>query len=77
MTLYAPVQHVGFLVLDFTDAFWQLPIALAERKYFTARLRRGAKTLHVVCIREAQGSSNAPLMWESRRVAMSPQSVIV
>ncbi len=52
-------ENIEYFVLDFVDAFWQLPLAHAERKYFVVRFRG----LYYVWLRTAQGSRGAPLSW--------------
>ena len=56
---------VEFTVLDFTDAFWTLPLSSFERKFFASRLRGE----FFVYRRLAQGSRDAPLAW-ARVVAL-------
>ena len=48
-----------FFVLDFTDAFWQLPLEPTERRFFAAKYRGE----YFVFLRLAQGSRGAPLAW--------------
>ena len=48
-----------FVVLDFTDAFWTLPLSIFERKFFVSRLRGS----YFAYRRLAQGSRDAPLIW--------------
>ena len=48
-----------FVVLDFTDAFWTLPLSIFERKFFVSRLRG----VYFAYRRLAQGSRDAPLVW--------------
>ena len=52
-------EDAEFLVLDFQDAFWHMPLSLSERKWFVARLRNQ----YFVYLRNAQGSRNAPGGW--------------
>ena len=52
-------EALELLVLDFVDAFWNIPLAPAERKYFVGRLRGR----YYVFLRAAQGSRNGPLAW--------------
>jgi len=52
-------DEVEVMVLDFSDAFWLLPLAPEERKWFTSRIRGS----FFVFLRNAQGSRNAPLGW--------------
>ena len=44
-------------VLDFTDAFWMIPLHKSERRYFVTRI--GDR--YFVFLRTAQGSRGAPL----------------
>jgi hypothetical protein len=50
-------------VLDFSDAFWQVPIADNELRFFcaTSLIQRVRK--YMVFLRAAQGSRAAPLLW--------------
>ena len=50
---------VEFLVVDFTDAFWNIPLHHDERPYFVIKYR-GA---YLIFLRTAQGSRGAPLTW--------------
>jgi len=52
-------EDLELLVLDFVDAFWNIPLAPAERKFFVGRLRGR----YYVFLRAAQGSRNGPLAW--------------
>ena len=52
-------EDIEFLVLDFIDAFWLLPLSPKERRYFVAMLRGR----YLVWCRTAQGSRGAPLSW--------------
>ena len=52
-------EDILFMVLDFIDAFWLLPLSQLERRYFVARLRGR----YLVWCRTAQGSRGAPLSW--------------
>ena len=47
-----------FAVVDFSDAFWRMPLNIRERKCFVSRLR----SIWFVYRRMAQGSRTAPLM---------------
>ena len=47
------------MITDFVEAFWQIPLAPQERKYFVIKYR-GA---YLVFLRTAQGSRGAPLSW--------------
>ena len=50
-------DSVTFLVADVVDAFWLVPLNIAERKFFCAKLRGKFYCFH----RTAQGSRAAPL----------------
>ena len=52
-------ESVELLVLDFTDAYWNIPLAPAERRFFVGSLRGR----YYVFLRAAQGSRNGPLAW--------------
>ena len=54
-----------FLVIDFSDAFWQIPIMSLEKKFFTTKV--GDR--YFVLQRAAQGSRAGPLLW-ARLAAM-------
>ena len=47
------------LVLDFVEAFWQLPLRPEERRFFCAKIRG----YFYVFLRTPQGSRGAPLTW--------------
>ena len=52
-------DNCEWLVLDFSDAFWMLPLHKAERRFFVAKFRG-----RFYCfVRVAQGSRGAPLVW--------------
>jgi len=59
LMLLATGKEVEIFVLDFEDAFWILPLAANERKWFVSRVRGR----YFVFLRNAQGSRNAPLGW--------------
>ena len=64
---------VEFMVLDFVDAFWQIPLYHDEPRYFVSRL----KSEYFVFRRTAQGSRNGPFSWacvvaHAQRLAQSP-----
>ena len=52
-------EFIRFLVLDFENAFWQIPISVQERKFFVTRVNHR----YYVLLRAAQGSRTAPLLW--------------
>lgn len=43
-------------VLNVSEAFWQIPLTPAGRKYFCARLTVEGKIQYIVCFRIVQGS---------------------
>ena len=57
--LEAKEECIEFLVLDFVDAFWNIPLSFKERRYFVGKVRQK----FYVYLRSAQGSRNAPLSW--------------
>ena len=56
-------EEVEWFVLDFSEAFWQLPLHSQERKFFWCKLDVDGKTHYIVFLRTAQGSRGAPLTW--------------
>ena len=54
-----PPEEAEIFVLDFTNAFWNVPLHSKERKWFVGRVR--GKWL--VYNTTAQGSRNGPLAW--------------
>jgi hypothetical protein len=54
-----PDECIELLVLDFVDAFWNIPLAPEERRFFVGMLRGK----FYVFLRAAQGSRNGPLAW--------------
>eukprot|EP00972_Heterocapsa_arctica_P022068 3245158-Heterocapsa_arctica.AAC.1 len=50
---------VEYMVLDVVEAFWNIPLAKAERRFFVGR-HQGA---YFVFLTAAQGSPNGPLAW--------------
>ena len=54
-----PVSDFEWFVADFSDAFYHIPLAHAEQRFFTVRLRGH----YYVLLRTAQGSRGAPLTW--------------
>ena len=55
----AAKSETALFVIDIADAFWQLPLAMQERRFFCFKY----KAKYVVFERLAQGSRNAPLAW--------------
>ena len=54
-----PGENVELMVLDFEDAFWNIPLAPEERRFFVGKIRGR----FYVILRAAQGSRNGPLSW--------------
>jgi hypothetical protein len=54
-------ETLEYLVLDFVDAFWQIPLAQLEKRYFVGQHRN----CYYVFNRTAQGSRNGPFAWGS------------
>ena len=54
-----PGENIELMVLDFEDAFWNIPLASEERRFFVGKL--GGR--FYVFLRAAQGSRNGPLAW--------------
>ena len=57
--LWARTSQLDLLVLDFVDAFWNVPLMASERRFFVGKLR----SRYFVFFRAAQGSRNGPLAW--------------
>jgi hypothetical protein len=56
-------EGVEWMVLDFTDAFWQIRLHPEERKFFCCRIKHKGKQKYIVFLSTAQGSRGAPLTW--------------
>ena len=56
-------EELDFFVLDYSDAFWQIPLHPEERRFFCAKVQIGGKVQYVVFLRAVQGSRSAPLNW--------------
>ena len=52
-------EQLDLLVLDFVDAFWNVPLMASERRFFVGKLR----SRYFAFIRAAQGSRRGPLAW--------------
>ena len=50
-------DQLDLLVLDFVDAFWNVPLMASERRFFVGKLR----SRYFVFLRAVQGSHNGPL----------------
>ena len=48
-------EQMEFFVLDFSEAFWQVPLAPSERRFFYARLNIHSKVRYLVFLRTVQG----------------------
>ena len=56
-------EKVTVFVLDFSDAFWQIPINMGERRFFCATTVLKGRRRYLAFTRAEQGSSNAPTLW--------------
>ena len=54
---------VEAFVLDFTDAFWQIPLLASEYRFYCATAILRGKRAYIAFLRAAQGSSNGPTLW--------------
>ena len=54
-------EETEWLILDFIEAFWNIPLRHAERKHFVGK----AGGRYFVYLRAARGSRNGPLAWAS------------
>ena len=54
---------VSAFLLDYTEAFWQMPIRPDEHKYFCATAILRGKRRYLSCMRTAQGTAIATLLW--------------
>ena len=54
-----------WFVLDFSEAFWQVPLAASERRFFCAKLAIDGKEQFLVFLRLFKDSSLATLIWFS------------
>ena len=59
----APDEVLLAMVLDYTQAFWQVPIRPEERKFFCTSAWLRGKRRYIAFLRAAQGSVMAPLLW--------------
>ena len=59
MSHLEPGQEIEWLVLDFVDAFWNVPLRHSERRFFTGKIA----DKYFILKRAAQGSRNGPLSW--------------
>ena len=63
LVLAGNLDAVEAFVLDFSDAFWQIPISPAEQKYFCVTGLINGERKWIAFQRAAQGSSAAPTLW--------------
>lgn len=56
-------EDLEFFVLDFSEAFWQVPLEPSERRFFCCQLVIDGKLQFIVFLRTVQGSRGAPLSW--------------
>ena len=54
---------VKALVLDFSEAFSQVPIHPSEKRFFCATTQIDGKRKFIASTRVAQGSANGPNLW--------------
>ena len=60
-------EAIAAFVLDFSDAFWQIPIRPEELRFLcAAAIIQGCRGF-LVFLRAAQGSTTAPLLWAACR----------
>ena len=52
-------EEISFLILDFCDAFWNIPLDKRERRWFVGRVRGW----YLIYCDTAQGSRNGPMSW--------------
>lgn len=52
-----PDESMDWFVLDFSDAFWQMPLHPSERRFFCARVPINGVMKYVVYLRTVQGHS--------------------
>ena len=58
-----PLSLKEHSVLDFCEAFWQLPFSPCERRYFCTKLNIDGCAKFIVFLRTVQRSRGAPLTW--------------
>ena len=66
MALYfdaGTIPTVASFVLDFTDAFWQMPLLPAEYRFYCATAKLKGVRQYIAFLRAAQGSTNGPTLW--------------
>ena len=57
------VSVCKFLVLGFSEAFWNVPLHPEERRFFCAKLTMNGLVKFLAYLRTAQGSRGAPTTW--------------
>jgi len=55
--------NVESFVLDFTDAFWQIPLLPSEYRFYCATAQLKGMRTYIAFLRAAQGSTNGPTLW--------------
>jgi hypothetical protein len=50
-----PGESMDWFVLDFTEAFWQIPLHPSERRFFCARVPINGVLKYIVYLRTVQG----------------------
>ena len=58
-----PEQNVQMLVLDASEAYWNIPLRRSERRFYCGKLHTGKRSRYLAYTRTAQGSRGAPLAW--------------
>ena len=56
-------EQVQMLVLDATEAFWNIPLRACERRFYCGLVRQHGRDRYLTYTRTAQGSRGAPLSW--------------
>jgi hypothetical protein len=56
-------EGMDWFVLDYSEAFWQVPLEPEERRFFCCQVTIEGKMHYVVFLRTVQGSRGAPLSW--------------
>ena len=64
-----PGASVDWLVLDFTEAYWQIPDDPKERRMLCATCKIKEKDKFIAHLRAVHGPSNAPLCWARAAVS--------
>ena len=57
----SPGEGMEWFVLDFVEAFWQVPLDPAERRFFCAMLDIDGLTRYLVYLRTVQGYQHSPI----------------